>query len=185
MAERIRLKAHRDSGAETGSHGQTLSRKLGMTNSQLENTWGAMKGKLKQRYGQLTDDDLTFAEGKGEELLSRLQGKLGISREELDSTLDNLAPVVSGKLKEVKAKATGISDQIRATTGHVVGDLKQRAAAMGEDARVQGAAVYDGARQRALGLWNGGEEYVRKNPLESVLIAVGAGFVAGITLFRR
>jgi uncharacterized protein YjbJ (UPF0337 family) len=35
------------------------------------------KGKLKQKYGVLTDDDLTFAEGKDDELLGRLQTKLG------------------------------------------------------------------------------------------------------------
>jgi uncharacterized protein YjbJ (UPF0337 family) len=48
------------------------------------------KGKLKQKYGQLTDDDLTFAEGKDEELLGRLQKKLGKSKEELRRELESL-----------------------------------------------------------------------------------------------
>jgi ElaB/YqjD/DUF883 family membrane-anchored ribosome-binding protein len=156
-----------------------------MTTSQLENTWGALKGKLKQRYSQLTDDDLTFAEGKGEELLSRLQEKLAISREELDVTLDDLASTSQGKLEEVKAKAAEISDQVRAKAGHIVEDLKHRAATVGEEAQAQGAAAYDEARQRARGLWEDGEEYVRKNPRESILVAVAAGFIAGNILFRR
>ena len=49
-----------------------------------------MKGKLKQKYGQLTDDDLTFAEGKDDELLGRLQQKLGRTKDELRKELEDL-----------------------------------------------------------------------------------------------
>lgn len=49
-----------------------------------------MKGKLKQKYAQLTDDDLTFAEGKDEELLGRLQQKLGKTKEDLRTELEDL-----------------------------------------------------------------------------------------------
>ena len=40
---------------------------------QMKGTWNEIKGKLKQKYGQLTDDDLAFADGKEDELLGRLQ----------------------------------------------------------------------------------------------------------------
>jgi uncharacterized protein YjbJ (UPF0337 family) len=43
-----------------------------MTTLQLKGNWNEIKGKLKQKYAQLTDDDLTFAEGKEDELLGRL-----------------------------------------------------------------------------------------------------------------
>ena len=49
-----------------------------------------MKGKLKQKYGQLTDDDLSFADGKEDELLGRLQKKLGKSREDLRAEIGKL-----------------------------------------------------------------------------------------------
>lgn len=49
-----------------------------------------MKGKLKQKYAQLTDNDLTFAEGKDDELLGRLQQKLGKSKEDLRKEIENL-----------------------------------------------------------------------------------------------
>jgi uncharacterized protein YjbJ (UPF0337 family) len=42
-----------------------------------------MKGKLKKKYGVLTDDDLTYAEGEDEALLGKLQKKLGKGRDEL------------------------------------------------------------------------------------------------------
>ena len=49
----------------------------GMTTLQIKGSWNEIKGKLKQKYAELTDDDLTFAEGKENELLGRLQQRLG------------------------------------------------------------------------------------------------------------
>jgi uncharacterized protein YjbJ (UPF0337 family) len=49
----------------------------------LKGNWNEIKGKLKQKYGQLTDDDLAFAEGKEDELLGRLQQRLGKSKEDV------------------------------------------------------------------------------------------------------
>ena len=61
-----------------------------MTNLKLKGQWNELKGKLKQKYGQLTDDDLTFAEGKEDELLGRLQQRLGKNKEELRKEIEAL-----------------------------------------------------------------------------------------------
>jgi uncharacterized protein YjbJ (UPF0337 family) len=61
-----------------------------MTKLQFKGSWNEVKGKLKQKYGQLTDDDLSFAEGKDDELLGRLQQRLGKSKEEVRTELENL-----------------------------------------------------------------------------------------------
>jgi uncharacterized protein YjbJ (UPF0337 family) len=61
-----------------------------MTKLQFKGGWNEVKGKLKQKYGQLTDDDLSFAEGKDEELLGRLQQKLGKTKEDLRRELEDL-----------------------------------------------------------------------------------------------
>lgn len=52
--------------------------------------WNEVKGKLKQKYAQLTDDDLTFAEGKEDELLGRLQTKLGKAKDEIRKFIADL-----------------------------------------------------------------------------------------------
>ena len=44
---------------------------------QMKGNWNELKGKLKQKYGDLTDDDLTYTEGKEDEMLGKLQKKLG------------------------------------------------------------------------------------------------------------
>jgi len=61
-----------------------------MTKLQFKGGWNEVRGKLKQRYGQLTDDDLTFAEGKDDELLGRLQKKLGKTKEDLRKEIESL-----------------------------------------------------------------------------------------------
>jgi uncharacterized protein YjbJ (UPF0337 family) len=56
----------------------------------IKGNWNEMKGKLKQKYGQLTDDDLAFSEGKDDELYGRLQKKLGKTAEEIRKEIEKL-----------------------------------------------------------------------------------------------
>ncbi len=69
-------------------HGWSRLRNSGMTKLEIKGNWNEIKGKLKQKYAQLTDDDLTFAEGKEDELLGRLQQRLGKSKEEVRSEIE-------------------------------------------------------------------------------------------------
>jgi uncharacterized protein YjbJ (UPF0337 family) len=59
-------------------------------NLQLKGNWNEVKGKLKQKYGQLTDDDLMFADGKEDELLGRLQKRLGRTKDELRAEIEGM-----------------------------------------------------------------------------------------------
>lgn len=61
-----------------------------MTGIDFKGHWNELKGKLKQKYGQLTDDDLTFAEGKEDEMLGRLQQRLGKSKEDIRKELEEM-----------------------------------------------------------------------------------------------
>lgn len=56
----------------------------------FKGTWNEVQGKLKQKYGQLTDDDLVYAEGKHDELLGRLQKKLGKAEDEIRKIIADL-----------------------------------------------------------------------------------------------
>lgn len=61
-----------------------------MTNLKIKGQWNQIKGKLKQKYGDLTDDDLAFTEGKEDELLGRLQKRLGTSKEQLRREIESM-----------------------------------------------------------------------------------------------
>jgi len=61
-----------------------------MGNQIMKGNWNTIKGKLKQKYGELTDDDLTYVEGKEDELYGRLQKKLGKTKDELAGEIREL-----------------------------------------------------------------------------------------------
>ena len=60
------------------------------TKLEVKGGWNEVKGKLKQKYGQLTDDDLSFSEGKEDELFGRLQQKLGKTKEAIRDEIEKL-----------------------------------------------------------------------------------------------
>ncbi|RPA70055.1 CsbD family protein [Cyclobacteriaceae bacterium YHN15] len=53
----------------------------------LKGNWNELKGKLKERYAELTDDDLMYAEGQEDQLLGKIQKKTGAAKEELSKLL--------------------------------------------------------------------------------------------------
>ena len=61
-----------------------------MEKLQIKGAWNEVKGKLKQKYGELTDDDLTFAEGKEDELYGRLQQRLGKTKDQIRREIEEL-----------------------------------------------------------------------------------------------
>jgi uncharacterized protein YjbJ (UPF0337 family) len=58
--------------------------------TELNGDWNTIKGKLKQKFAVLTDDDLLMAEGKKDELYGRLQVKLGKTKEEIRKLISGL-----------------------------------------------------------------------------------------------
>lgn len=61
-----------------------------MSNLTWKGRWNELKGKVKQQYADLTDDDLLYAEGKEDELLGKLQQKTGKTKEEVEDWLDKI-----------------------------------------------------------------------------------------------
>ena len=60
------------------------------TKFRIEGSWKEIKGKLKQKYAALTEDDLMFEEGQEEELLGRLQKKIGGSIDKIKEEINQL-----------------------------------------------------------------------------------------------
>jgi uncharacterized protein YjbJ (UPF0337 family) len=61
-----------------------------MTKLSMKGSWNETKGKLKQKYAQLTDDDLLFEEGKEDELLGRIQKRTGETKESIRSYIEEV-----------------------------------------------------------------------------------------------
>lgn len=56
----------------------------------IKGNWNEIKGKIKQKYADLTDDDLIYVEGKEDELLGRLEKKMGKAKNEIRDLIDKL-----------------------------------------------------------------------------------------------
>jgi uncharacterized protein YjbJ (UPF0337 family) len=139
----------------------------------FDGSWNKIKGTLKQKYAQFTDDDLTFVEGKGDELLGRLQAKLGLSKD-----------AVLGMLHELKDSAVNFGHSVQdkvsdaaARVGEAVGDAKAKVTEVAGDA-------YDCAREGARTIQGKAENFVTQQPMKALLTALAVGFVAGF-LARR
>ena len=63
---------------------------MSAVNDKLRGNWNIIKGKLKQQYGDLTDDDLIYIEGKEDELYGRIQKKTGKTKEALQEFIDEI-----------------------------------------------------------------------------------------------
>jgi len=61
-----------------------------MNTTEIEGKWNEQKGKLKQQFAELTDNDLLFVEGEKDKMLGKLQMKLGKSKEELHKIIEEL-----------------------------------------------------------------------------------------------
>jgi uncharacterized protein YjbJ (UPF0337 family) len=61
-----------------------------MNKTELQGNWKEQKGKLMKKFALLTDNDLMFEEGKKEEMLGKIQIKLGKTKEEFDIIIKGL-----------------------------------------------------------------------------------------------
>lgn len=56
----------------------------------IKGNWNELKGKVKQKWADLTDDDLLYLEGKDDELLGRIQKRIGKTKDEIKKAIDEL-----------------------------------------------------------------------------------------------
>lgn len=61
-----------------------------MNSTEIKGNWNELKGKLKKKYANLTDNDLLYEEGQEEELYGRLQKKLGKTKSEVQKIIQDL-----------------------------------------------------------------------------------------------
>ncbi|HET6406666.1 MAG TPA: CsbD family protein, partial [Chthoniobacteraceae bacterium] len=108
-----------------------------MNTFHFDASWNQIKGKLRQRFAQLTDDDVEFAEGKGEELIGRLQSKLGMARDNINDLLNEMkseAAPMRFKVDQAKAKVGEVTEDLRSRMSNAAGELKSEAAVRAERA---------------------------------------------------
>lgn len=127
-----------------------------VTRQQLEGKWNEVSGRLKEKWGNLTDDDLSRGEGNVEQLVGIIQQKTGRAREEIEKFINSL--VNGGSYERIASTARDYAQQ--ATDAVRTG--------------------YDQATQQVSASYQQAEESIRRNPVESIAVSFGAGLITGV-----
>jgi uncharacterized protein YjbJ (UPF0337 family) len=77
-----------------------------MNSDQFEGKWKQLKGQVKQRWGKLTDDDVTALSGKKDELVGKIQERYGITRDQAEREADEWARASAAELKQETRSTT-------------------------------------------------------------------------------
>jgi len=125
---------------------------------ELQGQWNQLRGRVKEKWGQLTDDDLQMQGGNVDQLVGRIQQRTGEGRESIERFLNEL---------------TSRGSSAVAQAAEAVGTYAQQA---GDRLREQYGQWADQARDRL----DTAQDVVRHNPAQSVAAAFGIGLVAGL-----
>ncbi len=132
-----------------------------MVNQQvLQGNWNEWKGKLRQKWGQLTNDDVQSFSGNVDQLVGLIQRKTGEARSEIEKYFDELAANGSSGISQaaetVRNYAASAAESVQETT-HKAAEAVRKGA---DDA----------------------QEMIRQRPGESAAVCFGAGIVFGVVL---
>jgi uncharacterized protein YjbJ (UPF0337 family)/ElaB/YqjD/DUF883 family membrane-anchored ribosome-binding protein len=137
--------------------------------NRVEGDWKRMKGKVKEQWGRLTDDDLTTIGGRREQLEGKIQERYGYAKDQVRREIDDWyrATAVS-----TNGDADELADQIEA----IRTDIQSLTSTVGRIANKQLGRAQDTAVEAA----RNAEDAIRQNPVSSVAIAAGLGFLFGV-----
>ena len=143
-----------------------------MVNQQtLSGNWNDIKGQIRKKWGQLTNDDLQVFNGNIEQLIGTIQRKTGEARQNIERFLEEAtsqgAENVSQAAGAVRNYATSAAMQAREYAGQAIEAVEQGS-----------QQAYDTVRQGYMDT----EETIRSRPAESVAICFGAGVLTGLLL---
>ena len=132
-----------------------------MVNTQvLQGQWNQVRGQLKKKWGQLTDDDLKFANGNLDQLVGKIQHKTGEAREAIESFLDELTAQGSSAIAQAAESARNYagyaSEQVREGYNRISDQLGRN--------------------------YEASQDLVRENPAQTVATAFGVGVLLGVVV---
>jgi uncharacterized protein YjbJ (UPF0337 family) len=132
-----------------------------MVNQQtLQGNWNEIKGKLRSKWGSLTDDDLGVFNGNVDQLLGTIQRKTGEARESIEQFFEqfssNGASAISRTGEAVRAYAQQAAESVQETSKQAIESVREGYAEV--------------------------EDMVRRRPAESLAVCLGVGVITGVVM---
>src|SRR5262245_39630914 len=122
----------------------------------IAGNWNEAKGKVKSQWGKLTDDDLTYVEGKRDRLLGLLQQKYGIAKDKAEEQLNQFTSAAGDWVSQAKEKVSQAKERVTETFRE------------GKE-YLQNTNLPDMASDL--------RQVIERNPIPAVLLGVGLGFL--------
>lgn len=138
-----------------------------MTSQELRGRLNEFKGQIREKWGQLTDDDFTQSQGNIDQLMGTIQTKTGQSREEIEKFFNSLGQ--GGN--QATAKASEFVSQASEKVREMAGPALERA-----------REGYDSARQYATHSVDEARHMVQDHPTQALMVALGVGAVVGLLI---
>lgn len=133
---------------------------MALNQQTLEGNWNEIKGKLQEKWGQLTQDDLQKARGNVDQLVGVIQRKTGEARDRVEEFLTDVVGGGSSTVSKVAESVRGYAHQ----AAESMDDVRSRA----------GDYVRGGYVQT--------ERMIQQRPMESMAVGFGAGIIAGVVI---
>jgi len=134
----------------------------------IEGDWKQLKGKVKERWGKLTDDDLTAISGRRDQLEGKIQERYGYAksqaRREIEDWYRSTESHLADEIETIRTEIQNLTSTVGRIANKQIGRAQVSAAEAAHEA----------------------EAAITRNPLTAVAIAAGLGFLLGVfTRFRR
>jgi len=136
-----------------------------ITREELKGRWNEIRGRIKEKWGQLTDDELRQTEGNTDQLIGLIQRKTGEGREQITKFFDTFAE----EGESMAAQASHMVSQATETAGRYAQDAQKY---MNEGYQQASRQMQEGMHQA--------EDMVRQRPVESLAVAFGTGVITGL-----
>jgi uncharacterized protein YjbJ (UPF0337 family) len=138
---------------------------------ELQGQWNTLRGRVKEKWGQLTDDDLQMHGGNVDQLVGKIQQKTGEGRESIERFLTDLTSKGSSAISQAAETMGNYAQQ--------AGDrLRDQYGRLSSQARDQYGQLADRAKES----YDDAQDLVRHNPGQAVAVAFGVGLAFGLVV---
>ncbi len=150
-----------------------------MINEQtFKGNWTEIRGRVKEKWGSLTDDDLVLAEGKADQLVGIIQRRTSESREKIEHELDQMTTSYGSHMDQIRQQASTAAASARDYAEQATDAARQQY----EQLQQQFQDQYGQVAQNLQAKYSDAESAVRSKPIESVVVAFGTGLLAGVVM---